>query len=88
MALVLTLKQGDYFTVGNTKYQVYEVFSETHYRVKRLDTGEVFDILPSRMTEVDEDVMISAGDVPEQIPVRLNIDAPKNLHIQRQHVSR
>jgi hypothetical protein len=44
MPLVLSLKEGQDFFVGDERFVVEDVYSETHFRVRRADTGKLFEI--------------------------------------------
>jgi hypothetical protein len=83
MPLVLSLKMGDDFYVGDRQFLVSEVSSETEFKIKDVSTGKVHTITDERSTEILQDVQVSAGDKPTALLARVAIDAPREMLVLR-----
>lgn len=83
MPLVLSLKKGQDFYIGDERFLIDEVYSETHFRVRRERTDKMFEITDTRATEIMPDVFVSAGERPQPLMARIAIEAPPNVLVLR-----
>ena len=83
MPLVLSLKEGQDFYVGDERFVVEDVYSEMHFRVRRAGTGKIFEITDLGATEIMPDVFVSAGEKPQAPLARVNIEAPPSVLVLR-----
>lgn len=61
MALVFKLKAGEDFYVGDERFVVVDIQDETHFRLRRVSTGEEFQIADDPATEVLPEVRVFGG---------------------------
>jgi hypothetical protein len=91
MALVLTLRRGQDFFVGEVCFVVEEVLSPVRFRLhEEFPMGHVsparprsFEISDARATEILPDVLVSAGDNAPRASARIVIEAPQEVLILR-----
>lgn len=83
MALVLSLKEGQDFYVGDERFVVQAVIDETNFKLMRAADGKSFHVTDSRAAEIIDDVFVSAGDRPAAILARVSIEAPPEKLILR-----
>ena len=83
MALVLSLKEGQDFYVGDQQFVIDAIHADVFFRIKHPDSGRTFEVSNTRATEVLDDVFVSAGDKPMAQSVRVAIEAPANLLVLR-----
>ena len=83
MALVLSMRERQDFYVEDERFVVEQVYSDTHFRIRRDSTGQVFDVTDEKATEIMPDVMVSAGDKQPNVLARVAIEAPRTMIIAR-----
>lgn len=83
MALVMTLKEGEEFYIGDVPYVVDEITGRTSFVVMECDGGKRWAVTDQRATEISDDVFLSAGVSHTSNLVRLAFDAPRSLPILR-----
>lgn len=83
MALVLSMRERSDFFVGDERFVVEQVYSDTHFRIRQDSSGRVFDITDQKSTEVMPEVFVSAGDKQPNILARVAIEAPRTIKILR-----
>jgi hypothetical protein len=83
MPLVLSLRKGDDFYVGNEQFVIDEIHSDTMFRVRHERTGKLFEVAGSNMTRIMNDVFLSAGERPQAAVARVAIKAPANITVLR-----
>lgn len=83
MPLVLSLKAGQDFYVGDERFIVDQVYAETHFMLARPGTGETFEVTDLRATEILPDVFVSAGERPQAQLARVAIEAPSDVLVLR-----
>ena len=83
MPLVLSLKEGQDFYVGDERFVVEDVYSEMHFRVREVGTGKIFEITDLGATEIMPDVFVSAGERPQALLARVTIEAPPSVLVLR-----
>lgn len=81
MSLVLSLRAGQDFYVGDTQVVVHEVLNEHHFKVRIGD--KTLDVTDAESVEALPDVFMSAGDRPQHGLARVAIDAPQEILILR-----
>jgi hypothetical protein len=82
MALILGLREGDEFEVGQDRFRVGEVLGKYKFTLVRGD-GKEFTVTPRYSVEVADDVFITVALQPQNGVARVAIDAPRELHIKR-----
>lgn len=83
MALVLSLKEGQDFYVGDEQFVVDRVDGESQFTLIRTEDGRRFAITDEASSEVAEDVFVSAGDRSPALLARVSIEAPPDILILR-----
>jgi hypothetical protein len=83
MPLVLSLRKGDDFYIGNSQFVLCDMSSDTQFQIESARTGQKFTITHTRQTEIMPDVMVSAGEKPHPMLARVVIDAPRDLLVVR-----
>jgi Carbon storage regulator (could also regulate swarming and quorum sensing) len=81
MSLVLSLKQGDDFWVGNRQVVVSRIQDAKKFWLS-ID-GKEFEIVDTHATEILPDVFVASGDFFKYGMVRVAIDAPREIEILR-----
>ena len=86
MALVLSLKIGSDFYVGDYQFFVTSARSDTDFVVQRKDADHktyAYSISTTQAVEILPDVFVSAGSSPQINCVSLVIDAPGAVLVLR-----
>jgi hypothetical protein len=90
MALVLTLRTGQDFFVGEVCFVVEEVLSPVRFRLHEFPSGHggltqprSFEITDARATEIMPDVLVAAGCNAPKASARIVIEAPPEVLILR-----
>ncbi len=83
MALVLSLKVGQDFYVGDERILVLDIFTPTSFALIHERSGRVVRVSDARASEVLPNVFVSAGEKPEAMIARVAIDAPRSMLIIR-----
>ena len=83
MALVLSLRKGDDFYVGDERFVVLAIHSPTAFSLMHERSKNTFQIGDAKAIEVYPSVFVSAGEKPEAMIARVAIDAPRSLLIVR-----
>lgn len=93
MPLVLSLKKGQDFFVGDERFVVEEVDNPSTFKLRHAQKWRIgnvlcnrsrtFDITDAHATEVLPDVFVSAGDNPPTAMARVVINAPPEIFILR-----
>lgn len=82
MALILSLKEGDRFHVGDDTITIVRVIADDHFMIET-SKGDKFDITQDKMLEVFPDVFVSvAAKVPTGM-ARVAVEAPREMLILR-----
>lgn len=81
MPLVLSLKEGQDFFVGDEQFTVAKVHAENDFEVRRERDQKMFKVSDDKASEVLDDVMVSAG-LPE-LMARVVIDADQETLVLR-----
>lgn len=88
MALILSLKEGQDFYVGNERFVLTEIVDENRFRlVHDIANGPAEPkpmlITDERSREVLPDVFVSAGEMHQTNVASIVIDAPREILILR-----
>ena len=83
MPLVLSMRERQDFFIGDERFVIDHVYSETHFRVRNVKSGKVFDITDTMSTEVMTGVTLFAGDREQAMLCRVAIDAPRDVIVLR-----
>lgn len=83
MALTLSLRTRDKFSVGDTNFVVVTVPSGSLVAIQRLDTKEKFILTDTHSTEVLPDVYMSVDSVFPMRRGRIVFEAPPHVVIKR-----
>jgi hypothetical protein len=83
MALVLSLKKGQDFYVGEEQFVLEKIHSDTRFRIRHAATRKHFEISDEDAAEILSDVYVSAGDRPASNMARIAIAAPDDVLILR-----
>jgi sRNA-binding carbon storage regulator CsrA len=86
MALVLTIKKGDDFYIGDDRFVVSEVLSDVAFKIQGL--GKEYLITDEKAVEVAPGVMVSAGIHSMRAMAKVAINAPRRIPIYRGDVYR
>lgn len=78
MPLNVTVRLGEDFFVGHTRYFLKEICSDGRARITRSNDGVAFEVSDDQKTEVENDVLLQLGDRMTTKAVRLVIDAPRS----------
>jgi hypothetical protein len=81
--LILSLKEGDNFTVDGKRLVVKTVTKDRHFVLHHEESDTHFECVMDRMSEVESDVFVSSGDRANQNTARVVIDAPRSIEIKR-----
>ena len=87
MALILTLKKGERFYVGENIIEVTAIYSDAHFSIK-VDDGAEFDVLDDKMVEVIPEVFVSVGNRHVDDLARVAVEAPRSVPILREKLKR
>lgn len=82
MALILSLREGDDFYVGDSRILLTKIAGPRQFTVETPD-GSHWGIVDDRMTEVMPDVLVSSGTQGTSTQVRVVIEAPREIRILR-----
>ena len=83
MPLVLSLREGQDFFLGDEQVVVGRVHGIVKFEVKVKKTGKCHEISDAESVEILPDVFLSAGDRPQKGIARVAIDAPREIKITR-----
>ena len=83
MPLVLSLKKSQDFYVGDERFVVTAVTSQTTFTLRHDQSGKVFKVTDAKQVEVAPQVWVSAGEKPEAMVARVSIEAPISMLIIR-----
>ena len=85
MPLVLSLRSGQDFYVGDEQIVVGEILGLSRLTVTVPSTGRTYEISDQEATELRElpNVFLSAGDRPQGGVARVAIEAPREVSILR-----
>lgn len=83
MALVLSLRRGQDFYVGDEQFVVTAIHSETSFSLLHVPSEKTHRITETEAVEVCPDVFVSAGEKPEAMVARVAIRAPRERLIVR-----
>ena len=85
MPLAIGVREGEDFYVGNDKFLLEEIVSETNFKLVHCTPAMnyQFRVTDQQMTEVMPNVKVGVGLKGTMNMVRVLIDAPKNLKILR-----
>lgn len=84
MGLVLTLREGDSFFVGEQRYVIEQVFDPTHFIVLDPDTDTRHEVTDERLAEIGPEVLVCASQCRQQ--VNISIEAPREVPVRREKV--
>lgn len=90
MALILSLRPGQDFYVGDERVLVGEVLGNSRLKITLPRTGRQYEINDEEAVELRErpDVFLSVGDRASPGMAKISIDAPRSIPITRGHVWR
>lgn len=83
MPLVLSLRAGEDFYVGDRQFRLTNVISPNEFEIKDEANGSVYRIADTRATLVMDDVYLSAGEKQAVQAVRITIAAPPEMLVLR-----
>lgn len=83
MPLILSLKEGDTFTIDGRECVVEKILPNRHFVVHHVATDTRFEIVMDRMSEVEPDVFVSSGDRAGQHTARVVVDAPRSIRVKK-----
>jgi hypothetical protein len=83
MALVLSLREQQDFYVGEERFIVQALLSDTKFVLRNDRTGQKHTISDDRSEELVPDVFVSAGFKPPLATARVVIDAPQEVLVLR-----
>ena len=83
MTLVLSLRRGQDFYVGDQQIEVETIRGKQSFDVRVVATGRVHTITDERATEVLPDVFPSSGGRAQEGLARIAIEAPPDVLILR-----
>jgi len=83
MSLVLGLKQGDDFWVGDKQVVVTRIEDARRFWVKVEDNDKEFEVTDTYATEIMDNVFVSAGNYYKYGLIRIAIEAPRDIKILR-----
>ena len=86
MGLVLTLREGGDFYLGERRLILEKILDSRTCVVFDPERDERFEVREDRMTEIAEDVMVCTA-VPANT-VNITIDAPRDMQILRGELKR
>lgn len=86
MGLVLTLREGEDFFVGDARYVIAQVFDPTHFIVLDPETDTRYEVTDERLCEIAADVLVCASQRAQQ--VNISIEAPREIPVRRGKVER
>lgn len=78
MPLVLTVRAGESFYVGDDKFTLSRIVSEDTVQMTRGRDSVIFEVTISENAELDEDVLVQLGDRITTKEARIMIDAPRS----------
>lgn len=81
VALVVSLKAGQDFYVGEERFFVSKIHSQTSFSLLHEATNSIYLITESHATQIMQDVFVSAGKKPGSLVARVTVDAPRSLLI-------
>ena len=84
MALILTLKEGEGFTVAGKRVTVDKILNERQF-VLKVEGGKVVSVDDMKMTPIAPQVRVMAGTRGQNTLARICIEAPKDVKIYREH---
>ena len=90
MPLVLSLRVGQDFFVGNEQVTVTKITGYSKFDVRVTSSGRTYYVNDEEAVELHElsDVYLSAGDRPQAGLARVAIDAPREIPILRGDAAR
>jgi sRNA-binding carbon storage regulator CsrA len=90
MPLVLSLRTGDDFFVGDQHVVIGEVLNEGRFEMTVMSSGRHYLVSDEQAVELEEiaDVFISSGDRPQHGVARVAIDAPRSIPVLRGEAAR
>ena len=90
MPLVLSLRTGDDFFVGDQQVVVGDILGVSRFEMTVVSSGRRYLVTDEQAVELHEiaNVFISAGDRPQQGVARVAIDAPRAIPVLRGEAAR
>jgi sRNA-binding carbon storage regulator CsrA len=83
MGLILSLREGEHLTIGETRFEVLEILKNRNLILQDPE-GTCWEINDDRACEVLPTVWISAGDrARHQQSARVVIEAPRSIPVRR-----
>ncbi len=83
MALVLSLKEYEIFHIDEASFVVEDIGCD-HFFVKNLLTNDRSKVVATRQIIIQPEVKVSAGEFNKANTVKLVIEAPRHIIIERQ----
>jgi hypothetical protein len=83
MALVLSLRTGQDFFVGNEQFMVHEIESPLDFTLIHIGKDRKYQITDEEATEIMPGVKVSAGDKAPTLAVRITIQADRSIPVVR-----
>jgi len=81
MALILALRPGEDFTVGDKLVGVGDVFSGSEFNLHLYDSDDIVLVTEDEEVEIYHDVWVAAGGKYRKGQVQVVIDAPRSIKI-------
>lgn len=83
MALVLSIREGGDFYIGEFQYVVTKILSPSSFLLLDVEDNYEFEITGERNQEIMRDVFVSAGVYDIMDMARVVIDAPRDILVLR-----
>ena len=88
MALVLQLASGDDFYVGDERYFITEIESDTAFAIERERDGRKFLLVDGNPLLIEPEVYASVGTRGQPNLANLCISAPRSIEVDRGDIYR
>ncbi len=86
MGLILTLRKGEDFFVGDSRFVVETIFDGRHFILYDPERDTRYEITEESASEIDDNVLVCAAVSTTQI--NISIEAPREMPIVRGSLSR
>ena len=83
MALVLQLVPGEDFYIGDERYVLKQIMSETAFTIERERDRRAFHLVDDRAVLLEADVYASVGTRGQRNLAKLCIEAPRSIAVIR-----
>jgi hypothetical protein len=83
VSLALSFREQEDFFVGDIRFVIEAIHSDSSFRLRRVGDGRIFEINVSRAIEILPGVFASAGHRSQTTLARIAIDAPRHVCVLR-----